>query len=67
MFYPNSRHSNILGIILIILGVLVLTVSLGDFMIRLAIAIFGLYLIYSGLRLRNQHHKIFFFFNRFGR
>lgn len=66
MIYQNPRHANFLGIILIILGIVILGISLGDFIIRFALAFFGLYLIYNGLRMRNQLQKVFFFFNQFG-
>jgi len=67
MFTQNSRYQGILGLILIVLGVLTLAIALGDFILRLAIGAFAVYLIYTGLRLRNQHSKVFFFFNnKFG-
>lgn len=61
-----DTNSNVLGVILILLGCLVLMLALGEFIFRLMLTLFGFYLIFSGLRLRNQHQQIFFFCNRFG-
>ena len=65
-FFMTYYHNNFLGIILIILGTIVAVVALGDFIVRFAIAALGLYLIYHGLRLRNQHQRVMFFFHRMG-
>jgi len=69
--YRKSSHNNILGIILMIAGGFSVFLAVGEFIFRIAIALFGLYLIYNGLRLRNQHRQMFFFFqnfnDRFGR
>ena len=63
MFLRNTRHNNILGIVLIGLGVLIVVVVASEFLLRAAVAAFGIYLIYHGLRLRNQLHKILFLLN----
>ena len=68
MFRTNPNRStfhNILGIILLLAGGFVLFAALADFLFRLLIASLGLYLVYSGLKLRNQHSKIHFYFSRF--
>ena len=66
MFQQPTKKNNILGIVLIVLGMLAIFVALGEFLFRIAIGIFGIYLIYSGLKLRNQHHKISLLFSMFG-
>ncbi len=66
MFLRNTRHNNILGIVLIALGILIVVVVASEFLLRAAVAAFGIYLIYHGLRLRNQLHKALFLFSRFG-
>ena len=66
MFPRNPIHNNILGIVLIILGALIVFGIAAEFLVRAAIAAFGIYLIYHGLRLRNQLHKVLFLFSRFG-
>ncbi|MBU1008000.1 hypothetical protein KKA53_02890 [Candidatus Dependentiae bacterium] len=63
---PYSPYNNILGWILTILGAVILFFALGEFLFRLAIAALGIYLLYNGLKLRNQHHHITILFNRFG-
>lgn len=65
MNYSGSKN-NILGLILIIIGSLILFAALAEFMFRVAIASLGFYLIYNGLKLRNQYHKAVFFFSNFG-
>ena len=57
-------NNNTKGLIYIILGSFLVFVFGGEFLLRAAVVIFGVYLIYLGLQLRNAN-RIFFFVNRF--
>ncbi len=51
------------GLLQIILGILIIALFAGDIVIRIAISIFGLYLIHNGLKLRNPNSVVFHYFN----
>lgn len=48
------QRSPILGFILIIIGLAIILIALGDLLLKLAIGAAGLYLISYGLRLRGM-------------
>ncbi len=52
------------GLIYIVLGAILVICFGGEFIIRVAVVLFGVYLIYLGLQLRNAD-KILFFIHRF--
>lgn len=52
------------GLLLIFFGALLVLLAGGEFIIRAFIVLFGLYLVFIGLQLRNAH-RILFFINRF--
>ena len=53
------------GLILIILGFLIISIVAGEFLLRAAITVFGLYLMYTGLNMRNRNSQVLFHFHRF--
>ena len=52
------------GSLYILAGIALVLIVASTFIVRLAIVIFGLYLIYSGIKLRNDQ-RILFYFRRF--
>lgn len=57
--YKSSK-----GLIYIILGSVLVIAFGGEFLLRAAVVLFGFFLIYTGLQLRNAQ-RILFFMNRF--
>ena len=62
--HSSFMNNQIKGLLYIILGAFLVVFVGGEFIIRVAIVIFGFYLIYFGLQLRNAD-KILFFIHRF--
>ena len=60
--------NKLLGVFYIFLGAILIFFVASEFIVRAAIVIFGIYLIYRGLELRNAQNFLFFihrFRNRF--
>ena len=49
-----------LGLLLILLGSFLVFSVFGLFVVRLVIAVFGLYLVYHGLQMRNDQQVLFY-------
>ncbi len=54
------NRNNLLGTILIVLGIIIILVVASEFLVRAAVAFFGFCLIYSGLELKNNRQFTFF-------
>ena len=55
----TMMYDRFIGIVVTVLGALVLVSSLGDFIMRIAFAVFGFWLINYGLRLQGKPPLIF--------
>lgn len=67
IFFLDTRNmigGNLKGSLYILFGILLVFLAASQLIIRGVIVIFGLYLIYSGLKLRNDQ-RILVFFQRF--
>ncbi|KKP24179.1 MAG: hypothetical protein SZ59_C0002G0025 [candidate division TM6 bacterium GW2011_GWF2_28_16] len=55
-------NNNIKGLFLIILGSIIFFVVAAAFVLKALIALFGLYMIYIGLKLRSYHNFAVYFY-----
>ncbi len=53
------------GLIYLVLGILVVVITSTELVIRLGFLSLGIYLIYTGLKLRNPAFNMFFLMQRF--
>ncbi len=58
--------SRLKGLIYIILGFALILLFVSDLLIKILVMFFGVYLIYTGLQLRNSHKILFRIHNCFG-
>lgn len=58
--------TSILSLLAIVFGIAIITITLGDFLIRLAIALIGLWFINYGLRMRGVYASRLFTARFFG-
>ena len=60
------HHNQFLGLLLIAIGAAITFIAAGEFLLRLLVVCFGLYLIYQGLIMRDDR-QVLFYIHRFQR